>query len=139
MKNKTLQEVYKNSSDEVKEILKFIFSNKDLGFIDFEQETRNEILEIIKKNIKNVRFLDKNNNNSVLPTSRFEIFDEKGDWLFDIDYNEENKHFWYSYNRIFKVFFNSKHDINSMNFNNIMKGVVEEDLKMVGVTPTVAA
>ena len=133
MKNKTLQEVYKNSSDEVKEILKTKFSNKDLGIGDVKQQIRNEILEIIKKNIKNVMFLDEYGFVYDLP-SRLEIFDENRDWLFDIDYNEKNKHFWYSYNRIFKVF-ESKFNINLMNFNEIMNIVVKEDLKMDGVTP----
>ena len=132
MENKTLQEVYKNSSDEVKEILKSKFSEKDLGIVNVEQQIRNEILEIIKKNIRNIRFLDEKGAN--LPTSRVEVLNENGDWLFDIDYDEKNKHFWYSYNRIFKVF-ESKYNINDLNFNDIMKGVVEEDLKMGGVTP----
>ena len=134
MENKTLKEVYKNSSDEVKEILKTKFTEKDLGVVNIEQQIRNEILEIIKKNIKNVRFLDEDGNISDLPSSRFFIFDENREWLFDINYDEENKHFWYSQHRIFEVF-ESKYDINLLNFRKIMNIVVKEDLKMDGVTP----
>ena len=134
MENKTLQEVYKNSSDEVKEILKSKFSEKDLGIVNVEQQIRNEILEIIKKNIKNIRYLDENGSVSDLPTSRFKILDENGKWLFDISYDEKNKHFWYSQDKIYK-FFKSKYNIIYLIFNDIMKDVVKEDFKMDVVTP----
>lgn len=48
-KNKTLKEVYKNSSDEVKEILESKFYNVDLGIVDIKQQIRSEILKLIKK------------------------------------------------------------------------------------------
>lgn len=133
-KNKTLQEVYKNSSEEVREILKSKFSYSDLGIINVEQEIRNGVLGLIKNNIKNVRFLNKNGGISDLPTNRVEILDENGSWLFDINYDEENKHFWYSHYNIYR-FFESKCGINYQKFNEIMVDVVEEDLNMKGVTP----
>lgn len=134
MENKTLQEVYKNASDEVKEILKNRFSNDELGIEPIENQIRNEILELIRKNIKNIRFLLKNDFCSDLPTDRFEILNENRKWLFDIDYNEKTKHFWFSYNEVFLVF-ESKYDINDVDFYMIMNTVLNEDLKLNGVTP----
>ncbi|HPC09557.1 MAG TPA: hypothetical protein PLN85_00585 [archaeon] len=45
--NKTLKEVYKNSSDEVREILRTKFSNEELGIKNIEEEIKNEFLEIL--------------------------------------------------------------------------------------------
>ena len=49
-------------------------------------------------------FLDENCEVSDYPTSRFEILNEEGKWLFDIDYDSKNQHFWYSYHRILVIF-----------------------------------
>ena len=133
-KNQTMQEVYKNSSDEVKEILKNKFSKDDLGIGIDENQIRNEILDLIRKNIKNVRFLNKDGSHTDLPTNRFEIYDEYENWLFEIDYTEKKKVFLYSYFRVFSIF-ETKYEIKLVNFNKMMITVLVEDLKMCGVTP----
>ena len=38
-------------------------------------------------------FLDESWRVSDYPTSRFEILNEEGKWLFDIDYDSKNQHF----------------------------------------------
>ena len=95
---------------------------------------KQEILEMLEKYKSNVRFLDKNWKESKYPTSRFEIFNENGVWLFDIDYNEKNQHFWYSYDRVWGVFY-EKYSINYYDFQDVMKSVLEEHLNLKGVTP----
>lgn len=131
-KNKTLQEVYKNSSDEVKKILESKFSYDDLGVKMGEQEIRNEILEIIRKNIEIMQLLN-DGCNSDLPKDGLKIYNENNQLLFVINYNEKNKNFWYSYDRIFKMI-EAKSGIDYLNFNKIMMNVVENDLNLLGIT-----
>ena len=95
---------------------------------------KQEILEMLEKYKSNVRFLDENYKVSKYPTSRFEILNENGDWLFTIDYDSKNQRFWYSYHRVWMVF-NSKHSINKDDFQEVMKSILEEHLNLKGLTP----
>ena len=63
---------------------------------DTKELVKQEILEMLEKYKSNVRFIDENYNVSKYPTSRFEILDKNGNWLFDINYDSENPDFWYS-------------------------------------------
>ena len=101
---------------------------------DTKELVKQEILEILEKYKSNVRFLDKNCNVSKYPTSRFEILNENGEWLFDIDYDSKNQHFLYSYYRIF-IFLKLKYLINHDDFQEVMKSILEEHLNLNGVTP----
>ena len=71
---------------------------------EVKELVKQEILEMLEKYKSNVRFLDENYDVSKYPTSSFEILNENGDWLFDIDYDSKNQHFWYSYHRILAIF-----------------------------------
>ena len=99
---------------------------------------KQEILEILEKYKSNVRFLDENCEVSKYPTSRFEILDENGEWLFDIDYDSKNQHFWYSYYRILEIFRENYYSINYNDFQEVMKSILEEPLNLKGVTPNVS-
>ena len=99
---------------------------------------KQEILEMLEKYKSNVIFLNKNCEVSNYPTSRFEIFNENGDWLFDIDYDSKKQHFLYSYHRVWMVF-NGKHSINYDDFQEVIKSILEEHLNLKGVTPTCIA
>ena len=99
---------------------------------------KQEILEILEKYKSNVRFIDENYNVSNYPTSRFEIFNENGEWLFDIDYDSKNQHFWYSYYRIL-VIFREKYSINRDDFQEVMKSILEEHLNLKAVTPKITS
>ena len=101
---------------------------------DTKELVKQEILEMLEKYKSNVRFLDENCNVSKYPTSRFEILNENGEWLFDIDYDSKNPHFLYSYYRVWMVF-NGKHSINKDDFQEVMKSILEEHLNLKGVTP----
>ena len=103
---------------------------------DTKELVKQEILEMLEKYKSNVRFLDENYKVSKYPTSRFEIFNEEGKWLFDIDYDSKNQHFWYSYYRILAIF-RENYSINYDDFQEVMKSILEEHLNLKGVTPNV--
>ena len=95
---------------------------------------KQEILEMLEKYKSNVRFLDEIYKVSKYPTSRFGIFNENGEWLFDIDYDLKKQRFWYSYHRVWMVF-NGRYTINYDGFQEVMKSILEEHLNLKGVTP----
>ena len=101
---------------------------------DTKELVKQEILEMLEKYKSNVRFLDENCNVSKYPTSRFEILNENGEWLFDIDYDSKNPRFLYSYYRIF-IFLKLKYLINYDDFQEVMQSILEEHLNLNGVTP----
>ena len=103
---------------------------------DTKELVKQEILEMLEKFKTNVRFLDENCNVSKYPTSRFEILNEEGKWLFDIDYDSKNQHFWYSYYRILAIF-RENYSINYDDFQEVMKSILEEHLNLKGVTPKI--
>ena len=94
---------------------------------------KKEILEILEKYKSNVRFLDGYFHLTKYPTSHFEIFNDNGDWLFDIDYDSKKQHFLYSYYRIF-IFLKLKYLINYNDFQEVMKSILEEHLNLKGKT-----
>ena len=111
--------------------------NKILGQTkvkDTKELVKQEILEMLEKYKSNVRFLDENYKVSKYPTSRFQILDNNGDWLFTIDYNSKNQRFWYSYHRVWMVF-NGKHSINIDDFQEVMKSILEEHLNLMEAIP----
>ena len=95
---------------------------------------KQEILEMLEKHKSNIRFLDENCKVSKYPTSRFEILDNDGEWLFDINYDSKNPRFLYSYYRVFAIF-RDKYSINYNDFQEVMKSILEEHLGLNGVTP----
>ena len=101
---------------------------------DTKELVKQEILEMLEKHKSNVRFLNENCKVSNYPTSRFAILNEEGKWLFDIDYDSKNQHFWYSYYRILTIF-RENYTINKDDFQEVMKSILEEHLNLKGVTP----
>ena len=92
---------------------------------------KQEILEMLEKYKSNVKFLTETFDESKYPTSHFEIFNENGDWLFDIDYDSKKQHFLYSYHRVLAVFF-AKYSINYNDFQEVIKSILEEHLSLTG-------
>jgi hypothetical protein len=91
-----------NLSEEVDIFLLSKFTKDEL-----ESKTREEFNKIFKDIIfplidySKMRFLDRNNNISQIPTTRIRLSDSNGKWLFNYDYNHEDPHFHYSYDRIY--------------------------------------
>ena len=113
-----------------KELLELLNNNE----VNTKELVKQEILEILEKYKSNVRFIDENYNVSKYPTSRFEILDKNGNWLFDINYDSENPDFWYSRYHVYDVFLD-KYSINHNDFQEVMKSILEEHLNLKGVTP----
>ena len=103
---------------------------------DTKELVKQEILEMLEKHKSNVRFLDKSWRVSKYPTSRFDILNENGEWLFDIDYDSKNPRFLYSYYIILAIF-RENYSINYDNFQEVMKSILEEHLNLRGVTPKI--
>ena len=95
---------------------------------------KQEILEMLEKHKSNIRFLDNYFHLTKYPTSRFAILNEEGKWLFDINYDSKNQHFWCSYYNVYNVF-NGKYSINYSDFQEVVKSILEEHLSLKGVTP----
>ena len=100
---------------------------------DTKELVKQEILEMLEKYKSNVRFLIRSFKVSKYPTSRFEILNEEGDWLFDINYDSENQHFLYSYYRVY-VIFSDKYSINTYDFEEVMNDILQEHLNLKGET-----
>ena len=113
-----------------KELLELLNNNE----VNTKELVKQEILEILEKYKSNVRFIDENYNVSKYPTSRFEILDKNGNWLFTIDYDSENPDFLYSYYSVLDAF-NVKYSINYNDFQEVMTDILEEHLNLKGVTP----
>ena len=101
---------------------------------DNKELVKQEILDMLERYKSNVIFLDSNNNKSKYPGSRFEILNNKGGWLFDIDYDQRNPHFWYSYSGIYE-FFANKYSINYDDIQEVIKSILVGHLNLKGVTP----
>ncbi len=95
---------------------------------------KKEILEILEKYKSNVSFLNSVYGVSKYPNSRFEILNNEGEWLFDIDYDSKNPHFWYSNYRIYKVILD-KYQINHDDIQEVMESILITHLNLNGVTP----
>jgi hypothetical protein len=117
------------TEDQVKKILEQTKVKKDT-----KELVKKEILEMLEKYKTNVKFLDKNWKESRYPTSRFEILDNNGDWLFTIDYDSKKRWFYYSHYRVFEVF-RERYSINYYDFQEVMKSILGEHLNLKGVTP----
>ena len=104
------------------------------NFKGVKELIKQEILDMLEQNKSNVRFLDSRESKSKYPSSRFEILNNKGEWLFDIDYDQKNPHFWYSYYRIYE-FFTKKYSINHDDIQEVMKSILVGHLNLKDVTP----
>ena len=101
---------------------------------DTKELVKQEILEMLEKYKSNVRFLTETFDESKYPTSRFEILNNEGVWLFNVNYDTKNPYFWCSYYRVW-VIFNDKYSIDYNDFQEVMKSILEEYLNLKGVTP----
>ena len=128
MENKTIEVngvTIELTDDQVKKILEQTIIK------DTNELVKQEILEMLEKYKSNVRFLDGYFHLTKYPTSHFEIFNDDGDWLFDIDYDSKKQHFLYSYYRVLAVFF-AKYSINYNDFQEVIKSILEEHLSLTG-------
>lgn len=68
------------------------------------QETFDEIFLDMLKKANKVVWLNYDGNKSDIPTWNFDLSDENGVWMFYISLNPSAPVFWFSYNRVYKIF-----------------------------------
>ena len=127
----TLDEAKKlyNSSEEAKTIMLSKFSKDELEGKPIP--TQEEFNKFFEENIfplidySKTKFLDRNNNVSETPTSRIELRNSKDAWLFDYDYNNKKQPFWYSFQRVYRIFMN-EFSLQDVDRHRLMKSLVEK-------------
>jgi hypothetical protein len=107
---------------------------EQLNETSIDEVIKNDLLDMLEQNKSNVSFLNSDGSTSKHPNSRFEILNEEGEWLFDIDYDSKNPHFWYSYYRIYE-FFTNKYSIKYDDIQEVMKSILVGHLNLKDVTP----
>jgi hypothetical protein len=128
-----------NSSEEAKVFLLSKFTKDELeGKYIPSQEEFNKFFE---ENIfplidySKTKFLDCNNGHvSKTLTSRIQLRNSYGKWLFDYNYDQKNKHFWYSYRRVYTIFMN-QFSLQDDDRHRLMKSLVEKHFNLRDTLP----
>ncbi len=131
MENKTLQEVYKNSSEEVRKLLQTKFTAEELG-IKVDQQEFDTFFKGLLEGCKSSFFFNKNGKKTAIPTNHFTLCDCDGRWLFDVR-TGENGHFWYSCYRILPLF-KEKFGVKGLELSELMQPVLNSVLNLYDVT-----
>ena len=132
----TLEEAKKlyNSNEEAKTFLLSKFTKDELEGKNIpSQEEFNKFFEeniLSQIEYSKTKFLDCNNGKiSKIPTSRIELKNSNNEWLFDYNYDPENPHFYYSYDRVYNIL--NKHLSCEVYYSNKrMKSFVENQFNL---------
>ena len=127
----TLDEAKKlyNSSEESKVFLLSKFTKEELE--GKTVPTQEEFNKFFEENIftlidnSKTKFLDNNLNISKTPTNRIRLFNSNMAWLFDYDYNNKKQPFWYSFQRVYRIFMN-EFSLQDVDRHRLMKSLVEK-------------
>ena len=136
----TLEEAKKlyNSSEEASTFLLSKFTKDELEGKNIP--TQDEFNKFFEENIfplidySKTKFLDNNLNISKTPTSEIELRDSNDKWLFDYNYDQENQHCYYSYDRVCAIFM-EKFDLQDVDRSRLMKGLVEKHFNLRDTQP----
>ena len=113
------REIYKQS-DASKSLMLTKFSKEELEKPCITQEEFDKtFLELLGQCTKTV-FLDEYSQKSAVPTNRIELRNDNNEWLFDIQFTGENRHFCVSYWRIWKIF-EDKYNLQDDDIERLMK------------------
>ena len=144
---KEAKEFYNSSPKEAKAFLLTKFTKDELEAKTPTQEEFNKFFEdniytLIDysktKFFKNV-FLDGIGYYSVvskIPTSTIELRNSKDKWLFNYNYDhdQKNQHFYYSYNRVYNII-NEQFSLKDIEFEKYMKIIVEKYFNLPNILP----
>ena len=101
-----------------------------------EQKFKRVWEEKILNQCDSVQFLDAKGVPTKTPTSRIQVLNKEGLWLFEYDPSGKNKTFWYSYRRIYVLLRQEvSSDVNIL--HGLIKSWVEDTLGLQGAIPTV--
>ncbi len=78
-------------------------------------------------------FIDKYGKETAIPTDHFVLYNENGEWLFEIR-KGDNGYFGYSESRIY-LLFQEKFGVNYLQLRDLMQPVLNNVFNLYGVTP----
>ena len=132
------REIYKQS-DSLKEMMLTKFSKEELEKKEVTQEEFDKaFLELLGKCTKTV-FLDaRGGYPSKVPTNRIEMQNDENEWMFDIQFTGEKRHFCAEYYRVWKPLlniFDSRYGLNADDIRQLMKNQIKQRFGMDDVIP----
>ena len=136
MSELTLEEARKiyTKSDDLKALMLTKFTKEELEKSEVSQtEFDKTFLELLGQCKKTV-FLDENGDKSNVPTNRVELSNSDYDWMFNIQYTGEHKHFWTSYWLVWKIF-EDKYNLQVVDIQRLMKNQMKIRFGLCDVTP----
>jgi prepilin-type processing-associated H-X9-DG protein len=95
-----------------------------------QEEFNDLFFELLHKGSKNMVWVG----GHAVPSNQIEIRDENNDWLFNYKYDGKKSHFWYNYPRV-SLIFSNRFNINYVEVQELMRDIVDNHLKLKGVTP----
>lgn len=107
---------------------------KSVSHDKMTQEEFDEIFLDLLKSYSKIAWIDDNGNESAIPTSRFVLKNAAGDWLFDIDLDPKNQHFWYSAARVTNLFL-CRWSLGYRSTRELMKNQLSKRFKMTDPDP----
>src|SRR5574344_1405311 len=131
------REVYKKS-DSLKSLMLTKFSKEELETQEVSQEEFDKtFLELLGKCTKTV-VLDAHGNECIVPSKRIDLRNDSGEWMFDIQFTGENRHFWVNYyGRVWSIF-ESRYGLRDNEIQRLMKNQMKLRFGMDDITPKVA-
>ena len=110
---KEARNIYQQADDlkayELKAMMLTKFSREELEKSNVTQEEfDNTLIELLGQCTKTV-FLDENGDKSNLPTNRIELRNDAGEWMFDICFTGNYKHFLVSSYQVWNIFADKYH------------------------------
>ena len=128
------REVYKKS-DSLKSLMLTKFSKEELETQEVSQEEFDKtFLELLGKCTKTV-FLDAHGNECIVPSNRIDLRNDSGEWMFDIQFTGENRHFWVNYGRVWSIF-ESRYGLRDNEIQRLMKNQMKLRFGMNDIAPT---
>ena len=120
--------------DSLKSLMLTKFSKEELETQEVSQEEFDKtFLELLGKCTKTV-FLDAHRNECIVPSNRIELRNDSGEWMFDIQYTGENRHFWVNYGRVWSIF-ESQYGLRDNKIQRLMKNQMKLLFGITDITP----
>ena len=130
------REIYKKS-DELKSLMLTKFSREELEKHEVTQEEFDKtFLELLGKCTKTV-FLDEDSLKSAVPTNRIELRNDNNEWLFDIQFTGERRHFYAQFHNVWSIF-KSQYGLSEYDIKRLMKSQMKLLFGMDDITPAVS-
>lgn len=121
-------------SDASKSLMLTKFSKEELEKNDVSQEEFDKtFLELLAKCTK-TEFLDTDLNISKLPTNIIRLADSDNNWMFNIQFTGEHKHFWVNYDRVWSIF-EAKYRLQYGDIKRLMLNQITLRFRMKDITP----